>query len=147
MTDSIHSHEDTTQSFLIRLWQERPNEWRGTIRHVQSEAQRGFSQLDQALLFVREHTAGRPATPVQEQAATPRPWTEWLGRRRVPMAWAAMGFVTLISIWLIATNAVPGMPLSGTAGNGGPGGEMFLAFVAGIVLGGVGAGLWFRSRR
>jgi hypothetical protein len=49
---------ETSQSFMVRTWQEDPGQWRGTVRHVQSQVQLGFTQVEQVSRFIRQHTTG-----------------------------------------------------------------------------------------
>ena len=52
------AHPDLVASFVVRFWQEAPGCWRGTVRHVQSQAQRGVSSADEAGAFNSNITFG-----------------------------------------------------------------------------------------
>ncbi len=149
MTDLIPPREDNTQSFLIRLWQERPNQWRGTIRHVQSEAKRSFVRLDQAIAFIEQRLQVRVQPPDRVTSESPAPRFRWgdLGQRRVVMAWAAVGLVMFLALAFALSNGVPSGSLSGTAVDIPAGLEIWVAFLTGLVLGGLGMGVWFRFRK
>ena len=56
MNETGRNKPNTVNSFVIRIWQEFPGQWRGTIRHVQSEAQKAFTTLNQAVQFIDQQT-------------------------------------------------------------------------------------------
>ncbi len=149
MADSIPPDKDRTQSFLIRLWQERPNQWRGTIRHVQSEAQRGFVRLDQAVAFIEQRFNLRLQQPIREASEAEPARFGWniLGQRRALIAWAATGLVVLLALAFVLTGPVSSRSLSGTAVGVPAEFDIGLAFLLGLVLGGLGMRIWFRFRR
>lgn len=66
--NSNASASETSQSFVVRMWQEDPGEWRGTVRHVQSDTQFGFTRVDQVRAFIQRYTTGEP-----RQIANPAP--------------------------------------------------------------------------
>ena len=69
-SDSNSSATETSESFVVRMWQEDPGEWRGTVRHVQSQTQLGFTRVDQAARFIQEHSTGVDSHGTVKQAAT-----------------------------------------------------------------------------
>jgi hypothetical protein len=141
---------DTPQSFVIRMWRESPRKWRGTVRHVQSEAQRGFERLDQAFGFIEQRTFA-PPSPIAQKAERrslfpPLDWS-WLGTRRMQPVWALAGLVVLLAVTLLLVNPNANVPLAGAAIGGGDECLLLSAFVCGAVVGGVGVALWFRSQK
>ncbi len=147
MANSDPSRDELAQSFLIRLWQERPNVWRGTVRHVQGEGQKSFVRLEQAYRFIEQQIGGKERKPSAAVPSAPRwAWPE-LGRRQLAFAWAAMGLVVFVSVALVLVNGGAAGSLSGAAVGAGPGMETLLAFLAGLVVGGVAAWLWFGFKR
>jgi hypothetical protein len=79
------SAAETSESFVVRMWQEDPGEWRGTVRHVQSQVQLGFTHVEQASRFIQMHTTGvkpRLATPVAEKKPAFHLKFGWSGRTR-----------------------------------------------------------------
>ena len=69
--DSNISASETSESFVVRMWQEDPGEWRGTVRHVQSQAQLGFTRVEQAAHFIQAHSTGVEPRAAALKAAKP----------------------------------------------------------------------------
>lgn len=103
-TDREQVQPQEPQSFIVRMWQETPGAWRGTVRHVQSQAQLGFMQIDQASRFIGNHTIGvEKKHPVQTPARRPL-WNVDLGfsRRTTRMLAIAAAIVLIAAVGLIA---------------------------------------------
>ena len=65
--------DDATQSFVLRLWQTTSGQWRGSVRHVQSDARLAFLTLDQAVRWIERYLAGNQVTQQREGWAIPTP--------------------------------------------------------------------------
>lgn len=133
------------QSFVIRLWQASPQQWRGTIRHVQSGAQRGFTRLEQAVAFIEQRAEMKTAK------ARRMPFTfDWggLSRRQMRLAWVTGGALALVLLVVVLlANPQVNTPLSGAAIGAGSDWMIPLAFLVGGVVGGFAVGLWSRFGR
>lgn len=132
------------------MWRESPRKWRGTVRHVQSEAQRGFERLDQALSFIEQRTSAPSAQIAQKterRGVLPRIDLSWVGARRMQPVWALAGLVVLLAVTLLLINPNSNVPLTGAAVGGGDEFLLLSAFVCGAIVGGLGVALWFRSQK
>lgn len=146
MPEPIHAPDNGTHSFVIRIWEEMPGQWRGTIRHVQSQAQQGFTMMSQALQFVEQRVSAISPEAERKQpkrAAPPTFRFDWLPRRLLQPAWAAVGVLAVLVVVLALMNPNMSVPLSGAAAGTGIAPEIVLAFLAGVMLGALSAGLWF----
>lgn len=141
-----------TNSFVIRVWQEKPGHWRGTVRHVQSEAQRGFEKLEQVFQFIQQQTGmsgSNHKKPIQPNGfKMPTPFEA--SRFNKPGFKIVLGFAVLIV--LIASTALLGgisgaTPLTATATGGGEEFNTLAAFVVGFLAGGLVLGWVFRSSK
>jgi len=134
--------EDKPQSFVIRLWQAGPREWRGTIRHVQSGVQRGFTQIEQTGSFIEQQIK------VSTLPRAPAPF-DWSGltRRQVRLAGAMIGVIVFAFVALVVANVNPTMPLSGAAYGPAITLEELTAFLIGAGVGGLAVGVWFQGTR
>jgi hypothetical protein len=107
------SAAETSESFVIRMWQEAPGEWRGTVRHVQSQVQLGFTQIEQASRFIETHTTGvkpRQATPVAEKKPAFHFNLGWSGRtRQLALVATVMILVGFLAIAFAARVNVEGL--------------------------------------
>lgn len=90
---------DSTHSFVVRLWQEAPGTWRGSIRHVQSETLHGFTRLDQALRFIEQKSG--LSQPHPAQTARSRFGFDFKLNRRTMTMFALAGSILLIAIVLV----------------------------------------------
>lgn len=104
---------DTSQSFVVRMWQENPGEWRGTIRHVQTQSHLGFTQIEQAARFIGQYTreVGK-RLPVQTIASRPSWHLNFrLSRRttRLVALAAALVLITAVGMLAISQGSVPQM--------------------------------------
>lgn len=144
--------DQPTNSFVIRVWQEKPGHWRGTVRHVQSEAQRGFEKLEHVFQFVQEqtgmsgsnHKKNIQPNSIKMPTLFEASWFDKPGFKIV------LGLAVLIV--LIASTALLGgisgsVPLTATATGDGGAFNMLAAFVAGFLLGGLVLGWVFRSSK
>ena len=139
--EAVQSQSDGISSFVVRLWQEAPGRWRGTVRHVQSQAQRGINSTAQA----SAKTAATRRDP--RRVATGRPAFDlgWLGGRRFRLAGSmAALLVVALSIVLLArtpgSDALMGAAVEPTAAGG------LLTFLAGALVGGMAVVLWIKRR-
>jgi hypothetical protein len=89
--DSVSQPKESPQSFVVRVWQEKPGQLRGTIRHVQTESQRGFERFDQVQQFIQRFAAASKSR--LEQPSLPN----WLRRPRFNLAY---GFIVIIFMFL-----------------------------------------------
>lgn len=104
---------DTSQSFVVRMWQETPGEWRGTIRHVQTQSHLGFTQIEQAARFIGQYTRSvGKLIPAQTGASRP----SWqfnfkLNRRTTRLVALAAALVLLTAVGMLAMShgSVPQM--------------------------------------
>jgi len=168
VSDSKLPPSATTHSFVIRLWQETSGTWRGTIRHVQSNARQPFNSLAGAVRFIEQqmksHREGiwkewMPTTPgmignplldrqpaLRARAAPSRPRFSGSPHWGRAPTWAAVALLVV----LLATVAVlaprePLAPLSGTAAGESAWAAVLLAFLVGLAVGGSIVGLWIRA--
>ncbi len=141
-------HESMPQSFLVRVWQENPQHWRGTIRHVQSQTQRGFTKLDQVVSFIGQRIPAATARAAMDQSPPITGVTLdgiWSRRPVQRLAWAAIGLAAVVLIALVVVSPNSNAPLTGAAVGGEIASEI-VAFAAGLVLGAIAVYLWFLSR-
>ena len=102
--DSNSSASETSESFVVRMWQEDPGEWRGTVRHVQSQAQLGFTRVEQATRFIQEHSTGvetRAAAKSTAKAAAVHLDLR-MSRRTTRMLAFALAIIILSIVGLVA---------------------------------------------
>jgi hypothetical protein len=95
-----------TESFVVRLWEETPGEWRGSIRHVQSETRRGFTRLNQVVRFIEQQTGQR-----EERRAVPssRPRFDFglqMNRRSLTMLALAGGILAIVLVLVLSISGV-----------------------------------------
>jgi len=148
MADTDLQLDDSPQSFVVRTWQESPGNLRGTIRHVQSQAQRGFTRLNQASKFIEQnsaHLTGKSSAARPLAAHTLR----WAGvsRRKWVMAASALMIVAAAGLVVSASIDRPALPVFGSAVGPALTVEVFLALIVGMVLGSLGTALWLRRTR
>jgi hypothetical protein len=102
--ETYASPEDTSQAFVLRMWQEDPGEWRGTVRHVQSQVQLGFTHVEQASRFIRQYTIGegkRQAEP-SPKLHTSFHFDLGLSRRTARMLAVAIALILLSVVGVLA---------------------------------------------
>ncbi len=151
MQEPILPPDDTTHSFVIRLWQEVPGQQRGTIRHVQSEARMAFTRLEQAVRWIERTTVNQAAVnqsaveQPRNAVTTARTWWQRVTRYPHTPAFALAGMVAVLLLVVVLTT--PDMPssLAGTAAGGAWGVNGLLPFLAGLLIGGLVVVLWVRS--
>ncbi|MCX6046249.1 MAG: hypothetical protein NT075_14145 [Chloroflexi bacterium] len=141
--------DETTHSFVIRLWQETPGQWRGAVRHVQGESRLAFTRLDQAMRWIERtieiEQPSTEATRTRQEATGWRTWWANLSRGGQTPTWAAAGVLAMLMLVIIlTTQEMPGS-LAGTAIGTGVGYGGLLPFLACLVLGGLAVVLWVRS--
>lgn len=151
MADTGPQSDDSTQSFVVRTWQEPCGNLRGTVRHVQSQTRRGFTRLSQAQKFIEQSLARPGSAPAPStRPVTPRS-LKWAGlpRRRFLMAASALAIVAAAGMVVIASVNV-NLPAAVNLGSAvGPGLtiEVILALFIGLVLGCLGSAVWLRRNR
>jgi hypothetical protein len=139
-----------TQSFIIRIWRESPRLWRGTIRHVQSDAQRGVTRLDQVSHFLEQHVdLSAPSVPAHDSKPVERLnlGTGFFPRRRLVSLWGlALAMFVLV---LILVLAMPDMdlPLYGSTTSNSMILQVLIAFLSGMVTSAILFGMWFKFFR
>jgi len=146
MAGASPTRNESTQSFVVRIWQEAPGDLHGTIRHVQSQAQFGFTRLSQAQSFIEQQLI--PSAP-PAQTPTPRVFQfPILNQRRFRLAMAAVAMVAFAAIVVLINLSTPNLPgsalVASASGQGGPA-EIITAFLIGLGLGGLGIYFWSRQ--
>ena len=139
-----------TQSFIIRIWRESPRLWRGTIRHVQSDAQRGVTRLDQVSHFLEQHVdLSAPSVPTPDSKPVERlTWgTGFFPRRRLVALWGIA--LVMFVLVLISALAIPDvdLPLYGSIASNPFVLQILIAFLSGIVTSAILFGMWFKFFR
>jgi hypothetical protein len=51
------------RAFLIRLWREDENSWRGTVEDPHSGQQKAFAEVDLLLAYIRNQVQPEPPPP------------------------------------------------------------------------------------
>ncbi len=158
MADTGLQSDNSPQSFVVRTWQESPGNLRGTVRHVQSQAQRGFTRLNQVPKFIEQNLAHSTGASSAAQPAATRPLAarpavahtlRWAGlpRRKLIMAVSALTIMVVAGLVVSASVDRPAMPVFGSAVGQALPVEVFLALMIGVVLGSLGTALWLRRTR
>jgi hypothetical protein len=148
MADLGPQIDDSTQSFVVRTWQESPGNLRGTVRHVQSQTQHGFTRLSQAQDFIEQKVARSDQLP----ASTAKPVTaslKWTGvhRRRLILAGSVVVIVLAAGLTVIASGNQSNDKILGSAIGQALPLEVIAALLIGLVLGSVGSALWLRRNK
>ena len=149
MNDMMGTSDDKTQSFVLRVWEEDPGQRRGTIRHVQSRAQRGFTRLSQAMEFVEHNleslssSSARDRQPLSIDFLFSRLWPP---KTRYHMAAVAAGVLALSAVCLFLLSPSGNTTLVGTAADGGNLSD-WMIFLAGFLLGITVTSLWLHSNK
>ncbi|MBI2906458.1 MAG: hypothetical protein HYX92_02250 [Chloroflexi bacterium] len=148
--DRVPNTGDENHSFVIRMWREGPEGWRGRIRHVQTEAQLGFTKLGQAVEFMQRHIAAAPQAAKPERAGPRLSLPAWLLRPRLaPALVSAAALVALVALLLgQGPEAAPptGSVLVGTAAGGGLPWREVMLFLLGMGAGGGAVAIWLRRK-
>ncbi len=86
------------------MWQEDPGEWRGTVRHVQSQAQQGFTRIEQVSRFIQQHTIGADKRQAAQNPAPRAAFHFNLGfsRHTTRMMALALALIVLAVVGLLA---------------------------------------------
>ena len=153
MAETGPQTDDTIQSFVVRTWQEPRGNLRGTVRHVQSQAQHGFTRLSQAQEFIEQNLAqtGNAPTPVTRSATTRLLRWSGLPRRRLFMVASAVVIVIAAGVVVISSLDRPSAPLLGSAIGQAPSQatsfEVVLALIIGLALGSLATALWLRRNQ
>jgi hypothetical protein len=145
MADPGPQVDDSTQSFVVRTWQEPPGSLRGTVQHVQSQTQHGFTRLSQAQEFIEQKSAQTEpglASPVKSAAQPAR--LAGLHRRRFLLAASAVSIVIVAGLTVIASANLPLTSILGSAVGPGLSVEVIVALCIGLVLGSLGSAIWLR---
>ena len=61
--ETLVSNETNVVSFVVRFVYDKPNEWHGVIRHIQSDAEMHFTQWNEVEKFVAQHVDVKIAPP------------------------------------------------------------------------------------
>ncbi len=141
------SQHDKVASFVVRFWQEAPGRWRGTVRHVQSQAQRGVNSADQASAFMARHLPAQAAPHASRRAPAdrPAPWLNWFSGRRFQLAGMVAALLVISLSVVLAVGDVGGGVLAGAAVDAAiPAG--IVPFAAGVLVG-VAVAWWLSARR
>lgn len=104
--NSNTSASETSQSFVVRMWEEDPGEWRGTVRHVQSDTQMGFTRIDQVRAFIQRFTTGT-ATRKAEKQSVPHPairLNPGISPRTARMLAVAFAIIIIAAIGLVVAS-------------------------------------------
>ena len=141
--------DDTTQSFVLRLWQTTSGQWRGSVRHVQSDTRQAFSTLDQAVRWIERYLADRqaaqqtPAGPYQPRflVGIQRWWA--VQPRLVTTGLVLAGGVALLALVVTLAPAAPAS-LAGAAIENSGSSNRLGPFIFGLVVGGGLVALWGR---
>ncbi len=147
MNPNLSAGDEPVQSFVVRLWQESPGRWRGSVRHVQSQAQRGITSIAQASAFMTEQCrasslAEAPRQTESKPALRALPSLGGRGLRLAGVAAAlAVAFLALVFLSQGPSNTV----LAGTAIDGNLPDGLPL-FVGGMLVGGLAVSWWFRRQ-
>ncbi|GEM_PF-1641149 len=153
MQEPMLPPDETTHSFVIRLWQEMPGQWRGTIRHVQSESRMAFTRLDQAVRWIERSIETKPPARVQPLARNAANglrtrlrawWTSIAHYQHTPVFALAGVLAMLIIVVLLTASDVPASLAGASVGSGGSFGGV-LPFLVGLVIGGLLVVVWVRS--
>lgn len=135
--EAARQPEKSAQSFIMRVWQEKPGHLRGTIQHVQSDSRRGFEQLAQAQQFVESHLPTIDSKPfersMQDRVSLP-------GFRLAFGIVAALLFVAVVSMWGNSTSVADAAATSTLV----PSLSTILVFLSGTALGGIAVGIVLR---
>lgn len=141
--------DDATQSFVLRLWQTTPGQWRGSVRHVQSDARLAFLTLEQAVRWIERYLAGGQVT---QQALKPRYKPQfitglqrwWAAQPRfVTTGLALAGGVALLAVVVTLAPAAP-VSLAGAAVTNSGNNSRLGPFLLGLAVGGGLVALWSR---
>ena len=144
MADTGTQSDNTTQSFVVRTWRESPGDWRGTVRHVQSQAQHGFTRFSQLQEFIEQNLTQSGYVPAPANRGVPRLSRVGLPRRRFLMVASAVVIVLVAGVVVIASVNLPARALFGSAVGQASPGEVLVALLVGLVLGSVGTAIWLR---
>lgn len=152
----------TTQSFVLRLWQAAPGQWRGTIRHVQSDARLAFLNLDQAIHWVERYlTADQRPEQLSDQRPGAHLTQNGLGARhqrisaRIARWWATRprfvraglalaGGMALLALAVMLAPTTPAT-LAGATSASNSGSNELPPFLLGVVVGGGLVAIWWQS--
>jgi len=150
MSNGLSPGDETTQSFVVRLWQEAPGRWRGSVRHVQSQAQRGISRVGQVSAFMTEQCRASVATAAAyrpaRRAAVGRPALGWLGGRRFRLAGMAAALLA-VSLTVVLLAREPGAGVLAGAAVAPAISTGLLIFLTGALVGGTAVACWVRLSR
>jgi hypothetical protein len=148
MADLGPQTDDPTQSFVVRTWEETPGHLRGTVRHVESKDQRGFTRLSQAQDFIEQKSAQRDEdVPSSIKPAAKPNRLARLHQRRFVLAASAISILIVASLTVIASANLPLTSISGAAVGSGLSGEVIVALFVGLILGSLGSALWLRRNK
>ncbi len=136
--DSAKQTKESAQSFVLRIWQEKPGHWRGTIQHVQSQTRRGFERLEQAQQFIERYLPSSAHTPNQSMS-----FPGWLRKPTFKPALALIALIVVVVGVMLLSNSYSAGSASGTSISI-PSLDSILVFLTGAVLGGSAVGVVLR---
>ncbi len=152
----------TTQSFVLRLWQAAPGQWRGTIRHVQSDARMAFLQLDQAIHWIERYLAADQPTAAQPdprrgpqvahnavtarwRRVSPRIAHWWATRPRFVRPGLALASGLALLALVVTLSPTTPAALAGATIDSNTGSNELAPFLLGLVVGGGLVAIWWQS--
>ncbi len=97
--------EEKSQAFVVRMWEEDPGEWRGTVRHVRSQVHLGFTRVDQVSRFIQQFTTGAEKRQSFQTPAIRSPFQFHLGasRRTTRLLATALALIVLSALVMLAS--------------------------------------------
>jgi len=137
--------DETVHSFVVRFWQEPPGEWRGAIRHVQSDERLAFLDRTQALRWIERYLGSAPPQASVRSlalvASLRRWWQQW--PRPLTVGFALAGTLAVLILAIALTPPTP-TALAGTAVTNHQ--NELVPFLFGLLLGVAVMAVWERAR-
>lgn len=137
--------DETVHSFVVRFWQDQPGEWRGAIRHVQSDARLAFLDRAQALRWMERYLGSAlPQSTVPQVTLGARLrawWPQWPQPLTVGLSLA--GGLAVLIIALLLAPPTPATLAATTVTNRQ---DDLFPFLFGLLAGVVVMAVWTRLR-
>lgn len=137
--------DETVHSFVVRFWQEQPGQWRGAIRHVQSDARLAFLDRAQALRWMERYLGSAlpqtAAPPVGLVARLRAWWQQWPQPLTVGLSLA--GGLAVLVVALLLAPPTPTTLAGATVTNRQ---DDLFPFLGGLLIGVAVMALWTRLR-
>lgn len=137
--------DETVHSFVVRFWQEQPGQWRGAIRHVQSDARLAFLDRAQALRWMERYLGSalsQTAAPQVGLAARLRAWWQ-LGPQPLTVGLSLAGGLAVLVVALLLAPPTPAT-LAGTTVTNRQ--NDLIPFLFGLLIGVAVMAVWTRLR-